>query len=67
MVFAWVKDIKAAAQFQSMVGMNQKRYETLIRWDPPPLEWVKVNTDGVARSSVSQARSGGLIRDNNGT
>lgn len=38
-----------------------------VRWVPPPLNWVKLNTDGAAKSNPGISASGGVIRDFNGS
>ncbi|GLT26032.1 hypothetical protein SLA2020_011230 [Shorea laevis] len=38
----------------------------LISWDPPPPNWLKLNTDGSAASNPKNAGCGGLFRDSQG-
>ena len=40
--------------------------EKLIRWNPPSVGWVKLNTDGVLKASSGMTSTGGIIRDKNG-
>ncbi|GLU09907.1 hypothetical protein SLE2022_267420 [Rubroshorea leprosula] len=35
-------------------------------WDPPPLNWLKLNTNGSVTSNPNNAGCGGLFRDNQG-
>ncbi|KAF7836853.1 putative disease resistance protein RGA3 [Senna tora] len=37
-----------------------------LKWEPPPLGWLKINTDGSASESLGLAGCGGIIRDNKG-
>ena len=39
------------------------RKEKLIGWKPPLTNWVKLNTNGVFKSSPGIASAGGVIRD----
>ncbi|QHO40259.1 Putative ribonuclease H protein [Arachis hypogaea] len=40
--------------------------KTRIEWKPPPIEWVKLNTNGLVIESVKTAGCGGLIRTHEG-
>jgi ribonuclease HI len=42
------------------------RTEALISWHPPPINWVKLNTDGSSKNNMTAAGCGGLIRGNDG-
>ncbi len=42
------------------------RVPTPIKWKPPDLGWVKLNTDGASLGNPGIAGGGGLIRDSNG-
>ncbi|CAI0417516.1 unnamed protein product [Linum tenue] len=42
------------------------RTEELIHWQPPPPEWVCLNSDGSVLFSSGHAAAGGLIRDHLG-
>ncbi|KAL6196942.1 hypothetical protein ACLB2K_032555 [Fragaria x ananassa] len=48
-------------QLQAKVGVPCKPVE--VNWHPPIFSWVKVNTDGVWRSSSGQVVYGGIFRD----
>ncbi|KAJ8763628.1 hypothetical protein K2173_003100 [Erythroxylum novogranatense] len=39
------------------------REERLVAWLPPPLGWVKVNSDGAYRSSLHRATASRVVRD----
>jgi hypothetical protein len=39
---------------------------TLIGWLPPPLGFMKMNTDGSVLGNPGKASAGGLLRDSNG-
>jgi len=42
------------------------RVERLIAWEPPPADWVKLNTDGASRGNPGLAAAGGVLRDREG-
>ena len=42
------------------------REEKLIRWNPHPMGWFKLNTDGAFKANSRMASVGGIIRDENG-
>ena len=35
-----------------------------VRWEKPPLNWYKLNTDGASCGNPGRARDGGVIKDN---
>lgn len=39
---------------------------TLTGWDPLPLGWIKINTDGAFRASIHHATAGGLLGSETG-
>lgn len=43
---------------------NLKYLEPPVGWSKPPMQWVKVNTDGSVNCLRTKAGCGGLIRDN---
>jgi ribonuclease HI len=44
-----------------------KSNPTLIGWKPPPLSFIKLNTDGSVSGNPGQAGAGGVLRDHHGT
>ncbi|WCJ44057.1 Ribonuclease H-like superfamily protein [Euphorbia peplus] len=42
------------------------RSEVLVGWNPPPHNWVKLNTDGAVKGSCFRALAGGIIRNCHG-
>ena len=38
----------------------------VVRWEKPPLNWYKLNTDGESCGNPGRARGGGVIRDSAG-
>ncbi|CAI0443131.1 unnamed protein product [Linum tenue] len=47
--------------------MQQRtRTATEIAWNPPPLDWIALNTDGSVKPPESLAAAGGLLRDSFG-
>lgn len=50
-----------------MLGIKSlRRIDTLIRWDPSPHEWVKLNIDGAFWSTICHASFSGVLQDNQG-
>ncbi|KAF7813422.1 ribonuclease H [Senna tora] len=37
-----------------------------VKWDPPPVDWIKLNTDGTAYGNPGNAGCGGILRDHKG-
>ncbi|XP_050216415.1 uncharacterized protein LOC126667478 [Mercurialis annua] len=46
-------------------GLGPK-VEHLIGWDPPPPNWLKLNSDGAVRGPTNRAASGGVARNSSG-
>ena len=42
------------------------REEKLIRWNPHPMGWFKLNTDGAFKANSIMVFACGIIRDENG-
>ncbi|KAK3231085.1 hypothetical protein Dsin_002966 [Dipteronia sinensis] len=53
--------LAANTDMDKVVGM--KSY--LICWTPPPLDWLKLNVDGISIPDTSSISAGGVIRDSN--
>jgi len=55
--------IKAMA---SMEGWHRQvrhvRKEILVGWEPPPVDWVALNTDSRSRKNPDMAKRGGVFR-----
>jgi ribonuclease HI len=49
------------------VKINAKnRVPILVKWNPPPVNWAKLNTDGLVLGDPGLAGGGGVIRDSLG-
>ena len=46
--------------------LKMGREEKLVGWSPPPVHWLKLNTDGAFRATRGMASAEGIIRDENG-
>ena len=65
------KDLKAEALAKvvemAYLGIIEKHKQTKtkiqVRWLPPSLNWVKVNSDGSSMGNPGLARGGGLIHN----
>ena len=55
-------EVKKALSLSSQ-SYYQFRTPVLIGWEHPPMGWVKLNTNGVAKGNPSIVRWGGLICD----
>lgn len=42
------------------------RTEIFVGWEPPPADWVTLNTDGASRQNPSLAGCGGVFRGGKG-
>ena len=68
------KDLKAEALAKvvemAYLGIIEKHKQTKtkiqVRWLPPSLNWVKVNSDGSSMGNPGLARGGGLIHNQEG-
>ena len=62
-------DVLAKAAEYVYYGVNSRFSPTRsiiqIKWLQPPLNWVKLNSDGPSLGNPGQAGGGGLIRDSN--
>ncbi|CAI9106759.1 OLC1v1005978C1 [Oldenlandia corymbosa var. corymbosa] len=47
-------------------GVGVGRENTWIRWIAPPVDWMKVNSDGTFNVSTGMASAGGILRDHYG-
>ena len=63
-------DVLAKAAEYVYYGVNSRFSPTRsiiqIKWLHPPLNWVKLNSDGPSLGNPGQAGGGGLIRDSSG-
>ncbi|CAL1409286.1 unnamed protein product [Linum trigynum] len=55
-----------AASRKLDVRSKAARSEELIGWKPPPVGWLKLNTDGAAQGHGGEIGAGGVIRNSNG-
>ncbi|KAL4329123.1 hypothetical protein AHAS_Ahas13G0268600 [Arachis hypogaea] len=61
-----LKQVKQIQEAFKKEGQRQNKIETNICWECPPEDWMKVNTDGVAKENPGMAGCGGLIRNYQG-
>ena len=47
-------------------GRKKQLISLLVKWNKPPIEWFKLNTNGASSGNPSKAGGGGLIRDCDG-
>jgi hypothetical protein len=62
----WTSVLHRALEYFFVVGHdgNSKvRESILVKWVPPDLGWVKLNTDNSSLGNSGQAGGGGVIRD----
>lgn len=52
--------------FAGVTKTNSDRREILVKWEFPPLDWIKLNTDGTSKGSSNLASCGGILRDSTG-
>ncbi|GLT74599.1 hypothetical protein SLA2020_463870 [Shorea laevis] len=45
---------------------NSTRIPRLLGWNPPPPNWIKINTDGFVMGDPGPAGYGGLLRESQG-
>ncbi|CAN1164087.1 Putative ribonuclease H protein At1g65750, partial [Linum perenne] len=63
----WTNNVKDATKRECFLSTVQhSRQEAEIAWDPGPVGWVTLNSDGSVDSSRAEATAGGLVRDNQG-
>ncbi|CAI0548092.1 unnamed protein product, partial [Linum tenue] len=67
-VRAWLPVVRKALDQDRLIHRPSPpaRTEELIHWQPPPPEWVCLNSDGSGFPSSGHAAAGGLIRDHLG-
>ncbi|MCI28066.1 putative ribonuclease H protein, partial [Trifolium medium] len=59
-----VANYKVAMKVGS-VSNNTKKLEVLVRWNPPPEGWIRLNTEGSCKEN-KMAGCGGVVRGSNG-
>lgn len=60
----WITNVKP--EFFHPLHVKSQADKPLIRWIPPPLGWIKANSDGVVNSTTRTAACGSLLRDFDG-
>lgn len=61
------KEMKTALTKTNLLNLiRMQRQEVLIGWNPPPYEWLALNTDGAAKGTPGEAGAGGIFRDHTG-
>ncbi|CAN1176559.1 Putative ribonuclease H protein At1g65750 [Linum perenne] len=64
---SWSKTIiEAMSRDISCLGSQGTKEVVNIAWDPGPIGWVTVNTDGSVNPQTRKAAAGGLLRDADG-
>ena len=65
-----MKRIRDSAEFFSIrakIRCNKMKTVILVAWEKPPIDWMKLNSDGSALGNPRKARGGGgLIQDHQG-
>lgn len=64
-ILRWVGEYNRARQLHD-VAMERTRQQIQIVWRPPPLGWIRLNTDDAARGVGGSAGCGGLFRGTDG-
>ncbi|CAI9097378.1 OLC1v1033781C1 [Oldenlandia corymbosa var. corymbosa] len=62
-----VRGIEEAVQHKRIMGSSKVvKMTRMLSWKPPPMDWLKLNSDGEINGDTGMASAGGVIRDSNG-
>ncbi|CAN1794533.1 Putative ribonuclease H protein At1g65750 [Linum perenne] len=66
-ITSWTRTVELALSHDCILGSKStSRSNVDVIWDPGPVDWVTVNTDGSVINQSGKATAGGLIRDHLG-
>ncbi|CAN1217513.1 hypothetical protein LINPERPRIM_LOCUS1041 [Linum perenne] len=54
------------AHSQNLSELGGRQSETLVSWNPPPDDWISINTDGSVTQTNNKVAVGGVIRNSQG-
>lgn len=54
---------EVAKAYEGRRTYSRKNEEIHVGWTPPPMDWCKLNTDGVVKNNPGFASCGGVLRD----
>ncbi|CAN1266548.1 Putative ribonuclease H protein At1g65750, partial [Linum perenne] len=67
-VLSWIVRVRETmrAHSQNLSEIGGRQSETLVSWNPPPDDWISINTDGSVTQTNNKAAAGGVIRNSQG-
>ncbi|CAN1786346.1 Putative ribonuclease H protein At1g65750 [Linum perenne] len=67
-VLSWITGVRETmrAHSQNLSELGGRQSETLVSWNPPPDDWISINTDGSVTQTNNKVAVGGVIRNSQG-